>query len=122
VRERLEALSADIATRKTSEQLGAEVHRIIDHHLTRLSTKNAFGNAVPDDLWYTAEGFASENTRFCDAIHDYWPEEWENPTGVHPTTPCGSDETAYRSFASSFSIDRRFDTRLISVPKRCIDS
>lgn len=108
-REELEALAANIAIRKTSEQLGAEVHRIIEHHLTSLSKENAFGNAVPENLWYSAEGLASESTQFCDAIHDYWPEEWDSPTGVHPTTPCGSDETAYRSFANSFSIDRRFD-------------
>ena len=58
--------------------------------------------------WFSSEGLAGEEagTRFCDLIHDWWPEKWEQPVGVHVTTPCHSSETAYRGFDSAFTINR----------------
>ena len=115
-RAELEALAGAAAARKVAEQLGADALRIVEEHAARAradapapDADAAFGNAPPGAPWPAAEGPAAESTLFCDAIHDWWPEAWDSPPGVHPTTPCGSDEAAYRGFANSFSLDRAFE-------------
>lgn len=67
----------------------------------------SFGNVQADTKWFAAEGLAEDGSaKFCDLIHDWWPESWDHPVGVHVTTPCHSSETAYRGFDNAFTVDR----------------
>ncbi|KAJ1466257.1 hypothetical protein T484DRAFT_1756785 [Baffinella frigidus] len=69
-----------------------------------------FGNVDGDTKWFSAEGLARDgSTKFCDIIHDWWPESWEQPVGVHVTTPCHSSETPYRGFDNAFTTDRQYE-------------
>jgi hypothetical protein len=56
--------------------------------------------------WSTVEGFANVTTDFCDAIADWWPDDWTEPVGYHATVPCKKEDTGYRVFDNVFAIDR----------------
>jgi hypothetical protein len=55
--------------------------------------------------WGTSEGFANESAQFCDAISDWWPEDWSKPVGYHVTLPCDGADAAYRTFDSAFVME-----------------
>jgi hypothetical protein len=108
---------ADTTTRNMLRDTVAVLHaeRLRDHTgvgLDRLLEKyvlapdgGKFGNVPDTKAWFEAEGV--DGTSFCDLIHDWWPEQWDQPVGVHVTTPCHSSETSYRGFDSHFTVDRR---------------
>ena len=103
----LETAARNAHVARDAEQLGARVEDLLEQHARAAQT--SFGNTQQAGSWPYAEGAASESTSFCDAIHDWWPEEYDHPAGVHPTTPCGADEIAYRGFAQSFTLDRAYN-------------
>jgi hypothetical protein len=59
-------------------------------------------NTLEGKTWGTSEGFANESVQFCDAISDWWPEDWSKPVGYHVTLPCTGPDAAYRTFDSAF--------------------
>jgi hypothetical protein len=64
------------------------------------------GNTAKGKTWANAEGFAGDNTNFCDVAVDWWPESWEKPVGYHVTMPCHSSEGNPRTFDNAFFLDR----------------
>jgi hypothetical protein len=69
------------------------------------ATPGGMGNTPKTKTWGTAEGF-EDNIEFCDAMADWWPDDWSMPVGYHVTVPCDKDETGYRTFDHAFAIDR----------------
>ena len=45
------------------------------------------------------------SAQFCDAISDWWPEDWSKPVGYHVTLPCDGKDSAYRTFDSAFVME-----------------
>ena len=45
------------------------------------------------------------SAQFCDAIADWWPEDWSKPVGYHVTLPCDGKDAAYRTFDSAFVME-----------------
>jgi hypothetical protein len=68
-------------------------------------TRGGLGNTPPQKSWGTSEGFANISTQFCDAISDWWPEDWSKPVGYHVTLPCDGEDAAYRTFDSAFFME-----------------
>lgn len=56
--------------------------------------------------WSTAEGMGQNAGEFCDAISDWWPEDWTMPVGYHVTLPCSASQTGYRTFDAAFVVER----------------
>ena len=93
---------------------GVDIQKLLTDYIhttdTVNETRGTFGNADGSTKWFAAEGLAHDgSTQFCDIIHDWWPESWEQPVGVHVTTPCHSSETAYRGFDNAFTTDRQYE-------------
>lgn len=44
-------------------------------------------------------------TTRCDMMQDWYPDHFEYPLAYHPTTPCMSEDTSYRTFDRSFSMN-----------------
>jgi hypothetical protein len=66
------------------------------------------GNTKAGKNWGTSEGFANTSLQFCDAISDWWPEDWTKPVGYHVTLPCDGKDSAYRTFDSAFVMETDF--------------
>jgi hypothetical protein len=65
-------------------------------------TQGGIGNTKAGQDWGTSEGFGNTSLQFCDAIADWWPEDWTKPVGYHVTLPCDGKDSAYRTFDSAF--------------------
>jgi hypothetical protein len=74
------------------------------------NVKGGIGNTLPQHSWGTAEGFGNTSMEFCDAISDWWPEDWSKPTGYHVTLPCDGADAAYRTFDSAFFMETGADS------------
>ena len=70
-----------------------------------LQDSDAVGNVPLAQAWSTAEGPMEENSEFCDAVLDWWPEDWDFPVGYHVTVPCDANDTAFRGFTQAFILD-----------------
>jgi hypothetical protein len=70
-----------------------------------LQDSDAVGNVPLGRAWDTADGPMEENSEFCDAVLDWWPEDWDFPVGYHVTVPCDANDTAYRGFTQAFALD-----------------
>lgn len=60
-----------------------------------------------DSDWRRDEGLLS--ARHCDAVFDWWPDEWSQPVGYHVTAPPFADEAGYRVYDHAFVVDRSSD-------------
>jgi hypothetical protein len=74
-----------------------------------IKTPGGVGNTPAGKHWGTSEGFGNESMQFCDAIADWWPEDWSKPVGYHVTLPCDGADSAYRTFDSAFAMETSTD-------------
>jgi hypothetical protein len=74
------------------------------------NARGGVGNTPPGKAWGTSEGFANESAQFCDAVSDWWPEDWSKPVGYHVTLPCHGEEAAYRTFDAAFFMQTSTDS------------
>jgi hypothetical protein len=104
----LEAKVALLHMNRRRLHTGMEIDHLLKTYTDASSAfSNAFGNAPETGTpWFEAEGIDGAGAKFCDLIHDWWPDAWEQPIGVHVTTPCHSSETTYRGFDTQFTTDR----------------
>ncbi|KAJ1465765.1 hypothetical protein T484DRAFT_1757185, partial [Baffinella frigidus] len=63
---------------------GVDIQKLLTDYIHSTDTVNeprgTFGNADGSTKWFAAEGLAHDgSTQFCDIIHDWWPESWEQP-------------------------------------------
>jgi hypothetical protein len=75
-----------------------------------LGDTDAVGNVPYGQSWWQAEGALEGNGELCDAVLDWWPEDWDFPVGYHVTVPCQANDTAYRSFVQAFGFDESTNT------------
>jgi hypothetical protein len=76
------------------------------------------GNTPHGLNWGTAEGFANVSSQYCDAISDWWPEDWSKPVGYHVTLPCDGADSAYRTFDSAFFMEMDNTSEVFQVTMR----
>jgi hypothetical protein len=76
------------------------------------------GNTRSGKDWGTSEGFANTSLDFCDAISDWWPEDWSKPVGYHVTLPCDGKDSSYRTFDSAFVMETDSDKGEFHVTMR----
>ena len=97
-----------IRRQRMQKQVGLNVDLLLESYVRDTGEpKQKFGNTEKN--WYSAEGLAHEgSTSFCDLIHDWWPDEWTHPVGLHVTTPCHQNDISYRGFDSSFVVDKEY--------------
>lgn len=95
-----------------SDLVGDLPGRITDTSLFRRSlldeeSGSGIGSPNTDGAGFCAplKSAVETDTKYCDMMQDWWPGQFEYPVSFHPTAQCMSEDTSYRTFDRSFTMD-----------------